>query len=1268
MATDQQLFGTGYKGTTRQRRRRGNRIAQHEGRTPQPGIPTGDRNRAATERARALVTPRTAAEIPTSTRRLHEGRVNQPGVIGKRVFGVPSFGTLAPAQPLLSGLGLGLEHSITPEIAAQQAYETGAPLAPKQRRYIRGVDGKATIDAIEHLRAQGRDEALKEPADLTNAILLASGVGDLVGLAGRGAIDEAAGVGAGAAAREATGAASEKATGNAIRDALGAAGAKKAAAVDAVKQAVRDAEPEAVKAAREKGAQAAHAFADRTPEPVKIAGKVAGKTAAYPLRHPIVSPIALQIPTAIIQRKPGALEAGFTGTGNYANITGAVSGALSHVSPILGEAVSLPASALPSAYLAGKAAYNAANGNDAEAKALLAQWEQTGVLPKLAQGDVSGAVQNLGAHPLYDALELSGAANVGGRALGTVSRALPGKFGELDRPDLPIRGTNVNVKREYSRDAVRQALQRAYDKTSRGSEARADTRRGAHLLKEAANRLTSGQEAVRREHAHQDMKALKKSLPKKFGRLDRHSAEVVNLAVERIIQHPDTFNKDLSDYRELLLKAREARTEDGKPALDQREMKANRELVKQVEKAMKRGHPGHVVDAADSFIKLQEPILHELIDLGLLTKEQAAKASATSFARVHLGAGHDEKLGVVDEHGQPLTLKQIETEMQSRGLEPPGFLSHRAPANSDFYQPSFGGATLEKGGRTGRAVVSGSQLGGIEGLVRQLRRSRGLVDRARAWNKAVDRFGVEVKGVDTAADAKKVQADPARYGLDPSVQPVAVPRYPFLSKKQEIEGALENQSPSVAEESAGATIMHGIDEAARGVLPKDSKVVFMPKTVVDQLRADAEPSGQIAKIGQVATTGLRRAVLPFSVSWYAGNFLDNAIRTTLAGVNPAHLLLGVKAHHALNTEQRAELVGGAHFASVEAVAPHRSVESIITGHDQLSKAVRGYAEWSRKHGPAQAAVKFIPEILNRLSHYLVTTNAAVTEMLPQYGLLGKLMLKDIRKTQGSWRKAMTHFDEAVDSFAKGLNDPDKMIRAQKDLEAVYGNYVRMSPAARKFLSTVSPFWTWYRAAMTFTYLTMPLHHSVATAFLAAAANATRAEREQYGLEKGQDRALPSYYNGIPLPGGRVFPLASYDSFDYASDPIEATAKLPVPQVRNILEALSGRNWKGEQIPGGEGGKVLGALEAAGGNFIPLANTFLQEEEGRPAFKPHLSVPHVLSKGQVEKAREPWETISVPASDGSGEEGFGGGASFGEAWADRGEKSAGSSFAEAWADR
>ena len=95
-------------------------------------------------------------------------------------------------------------------------------------------------------------------------------------------------------------------------------------------------------------------------------------------------------------------------------------------------------------------------------------------------------------------------------------------------------------------------------------------------------------------------------------------------------------------------------------------------------------------------------------------------------------------------------------------------------------------------------------------------------------------------------------------------------------------------------------------------------------------------------------------------------------------------------------------------------------------------------------------------------------------------------------------------------------------------------------------STITPFWLWTRAAYKFVYLTMPANHSIATGLLAATANATRAEREAYGLDKEGKEPVPGYYQGIPLPDGGVFPLANYNSFDYASDPFKPS---PVSRCR-----------------------------------------------------------------------------------------------------------------------
>jgi hypothetical protein len=1080
---------------------------------------------------------------------------------------------------------------------------------------------------------------LVEPEDLTNAILLASGAGDLFKLAKGGAEVGAEALGA-TAAKQAASSAETKTLADALKAIPGKAIAKRAGARTAIRGTTRRAaqkiEPEAFRGARTAISRRATQTAEKLPTPLRVGGKVAGKAASLPVRHPLTAPIGLQAPVALFKGDPKALLEPLEGKGVEASIAGAAG----HLAPIAGEAVSLPASVLPTAYLVGKAGTSALQGNSKELDELKAQYLKTGFLPALAAGNPSEALKRLGEHPLYSALEASGAAAVAGRGAGALLReASGGHLAGTERAPLPIEGTPLNIQRRYSRDAFRQIAQRGFDRTRAGRRIRPDTFRGRHYLKEAANRFESGEEAIRKAHIHEDMKALRKTLPKKWGRIDRKSAEVVNLAVERIIRHPETFSGDLPKYREMLEVAAKQLGPDGKPVLDRYQMTNNKALLKQIKAAESMG-PERIhgtVHAANQFIALQHPILQEMIDLKLIDPQQAAKASAISFGRVHMGAGYKDGIGVVDRHGKPLSLEDITAEMQRQGIEPPGFLSHRAPTAGDFYQSNVGGAMLEKGARTGESVATGSQVGGIEALVRQLRRSRGLVDRAKAWNKAVTRFGIEVKGVETWADAKRVLKDPQRYGLDPRTQPVAVPRHPFAAKKNEVMGALEHQSPDIAGESASEIVAGALSDALKGKPLNDkTPVVFFPAKVAEQLREGATPAGGGLRGFQAGTTLFTRTVLPFSPGWYIGNSVDNALRTAFAGINPAHFLLGSKVKRELSPEAQAELLAGAHYSSQAALNPHRSIESVVRGYDPLSKGIRQATEWSHHHGWKQAVVKLGPKLLGKSSDYLIAVNSFLTEDLPQRGALGKLALAEMKDTQGSWLKALVHQKEIAKDFANKAVNPDKMIRFQKDLELVYGNYTRMSPAARKFLRNISPFWTWFRAAYKFVYLTMPAHRPIATAALTAGSRATQPTREEYGLDKEGEKPLPPFMQGgIPLPGGGIFPTSSYTSFGYASNPVEALSKLPFPQFQGVVEALRGRDWKGEPLEGGDSNKILTALWTLGTGFIPGAPLIAEDSEGKRSLVPHIpNLPHSYDKGYVNYKRTPTQQITVPASGSS----------------------------------
>jgi hypothetical protein len=1153
-----------------------------------------------------------------------------------------------------------------------------------------------------------------------------------------------------------------------------------------IRRGVAKLEPDAVAAARQGVARRAAQQLDRLPAPVRTGAQVGSRIATAPIRHPFTAPVAAQVPLAVIHGNPAELGKALQGKGVYADVAGIASGALSHVSPVLGEALNLPATVLPSTYLTGKAGIEAAGGHTAALKKLLAQYRATGLLPALVEGDPSKALHAFAQHPLYSGLEASGALAALGRGAGAIARETTGgRIGGLARPDLTIQGyPNVAVKRQYSRDLFRQLLQRAHDRRT-GNEIKPGTMRGKEafrraVVRDAGDRFQANAEAVRRLGRAEVEQAARDFAPKRkafglFDRLDHASADVVAHAIERVITHPETFHQDLGHYKAQL----DAVYNDGHNTLDQAQVAANRTLARQLDVGIKRASPEHVVEAADAFIAAHQPIVDALVEHGLLDSHQALKAAVIPFARVHMGAEHGiphapierleallaetrprlkeegrqhlagyrdsvreahkrvqyaesghlqaertlstlraklraegdapreatiqrleravettkaarRRIGVaktelhetvdalkraavdtrtrrqqaikqiegelakakaepeqvIDAHGNPLSLEQITAEMQRRGVQPPGFLSHKAPTRGDWYRAWFpDGARAPRGARTGESVATGSRDAGWESIVRQLARSRGLLDRARTWHAFISRFGIDLRGagIDTMHDAERVLRDPARYGLNPKVRWTAVRRYPFPAMKGEVQAALEHQDPTIAAEGILSKAL------ATAVDPHDptAPVVFMPQDLVRNMADHFAPLGTGWRAVQMSSTLLKRAVLPFSPSFYLGNAIDNMIRTALAGVGPQHFILGRRIARELTPEQLTQLISGAHFSSVDQLAVHRDAEDFAG--TSLQHVATALAHVRATPGPREAL-----RLIQAGSNLLLHINGRITETLPQYGALGKIAARDVQAMQGHWSAAIRLQPKVIGDIVNGLHDPDTVIRYQKEIEQIYGNWSRMSPFARKFLSSVAPFWTWARAATKLVFLTMPAHRSVLTGILTAASRMTQAEREQFGLDKLGKEPLPGWLQGgLPIRGS-ISPWGKYTSFGYSGNLLESGASTVLPQLRDVLANLEGRDWKGTELQGGEGSRIVAALKSGIESYIPGYNTVVGLIEKGPGY---LSPVHVESPGALPYLRSLSHSkqITVPES-GSGGSSSSGGVDYGKVFSGTGGSS------------
>lgn len=1221
--------GSGYKGTARQRHRRRKEVAgPYRSQSSNPAI-------------RSKATPAEHRKLPVP-----------PTPAGSRGLGIPTPADLATPPPLrprpafdrslLRGLGT---LTLDPQTAYLNASLHGIEPPAAVRDRFNEEGGLGTYEKIAQIarRTLASKEGLKEPEDLTNAILAATGIGDIASLLGRQGIKDVAAAATEAGAKQAASSAERQGLAEGLAQFTKGA-ARKGIVRPALRKAAAKAEPEAVAATRRAIAERAAQVVERVPRPIRVGAKVAGQRVSAPIKHPFTAPLAVQAPAAFVHGghvgfHPAALLAALEGKGTYANIAKTASDALSHLAPVAGEALDLPATVLPSTYLTGKAGVEAAQGNPQPLHELLKQWEATGLLPAIAKGDTAGIVKAIETHPLYSLLEGSGAVSAVGRGAGAVARGVSGgRLGGLARPDLTIEGyPNVAVERGYSRDLIRQLAQRAHDRAT-GNMIRPGTRRGNRqfrraVVRDAGDRFQANAEAVRRQGKEEVLKAAQAFAPKKrmfllAHKLDQASADVVAHAIERVIQHPETFHQDLADYKRSLEAVAKEKHPDGTPALDRSQLAANRELVKQIDKGIKRASPEHVVEAADSFIEAHAPIVDELVARGVLQPDQALKAAVIPFARVHMGAGYTEGVGVTDAAGNPLSLEQIQAEMRSRGIEPPGFLSHRPPTRGDWYRswyPERG--SLPKGARTGESVATGSRDAGWESVVRQLARARGLRDRVRAWDGFITRFGVDLRGagVKNMRDAHRVLRDPARYGLNPKIDWVPVRRNPFIAMKSEIEGALEHQDPVIATEGV---LAKALDTATNVDSGPDGPIVFMPKGVVDNMAQHFAPLDPGLKAMQLTTTALKRAVLPFSPSFYFGNAIDNAIRTALAGIGPHHFVIGKKVADRLTPEERAQVISGAHFSSVDRLAARRTAE------DFRGTALEGLAN-ALAHVRATPGPKQLIGLISAGSHFLLAVNAHLTETLPQYGALGKIAMRDIEATQGHWASALKLQPKVIEDVAKGLENSDTVTRYQKEIEAIYGNWTRLSPAARKFLSNFVPFWTWARAATRLVFLTMPAHHPIQTAILTAAARMTQKEREHLGLDKLGAEPLPNFLQGgLPIRGS-ISPWGKYTSFGFSGNVIESLPTMVIPQLRDALANLEGRDWKGDEIGGGEIGHVGQAFVSGLESFLPGYNTVMGVIEKGPGY---LSPVHVEPPGALPYLRSLSHSkqITVPTdSSGSG---------------------------------
>ena len=1015
---------------------------------------------------------------------------------------------------------------------------------------------------------------------------------------------------------------------------------------------------------------ASKAAKTRTGRAVGKGAKTAGRVATFPVRRPKTTlaggPIAAQVPAAAFSGDPAELKKGLEGTGTLAAALSKIGESAASVTPgkipsnLAKDALNLPAVALPSVYLTGAAGFEAAKGDTSRAKEMLREYEKAGLLPALVRGDLKGAGEAFENHPLYTGLEASGAASVVGRAAGAAARAgTRGRVGGTARPDMKIQGYE-NLRetgRRYSPDLIRQGVQRGGEamKRRRGRDPFiASERKAKRMIDERADRFAYEREVVRRMNRDTVVQAVEKHRPGGRGRAaarkmatltDNPTAGVVSLAVQRFIRKPETFGDDLRTYREQLIQAQKS------GELTRSERKANQELVKRVDRAIEAGDPETAFEAAQGFIQHHADSVDELISRGLLDVAQAKKAAAIPFAKTFMGAGFgrprkrdgeegSDQRQLLDRDGDPLPLHKVEAEMLRQGVEPPGFVTHRpgSRGGGSFYRSFFPERQrMPNQKRTGEAASRGTFDASYDALVEQAARTRSIADGAIGFDEFVKRFGKEPpRGVKNFNDAWRVLRDPEDFGvnLPDGVEFVPFRTQPFAALKRETQAALEHQGRLDPEQER---LLEQLPSRALVEAQRDGPgpVVLMPRTLIKRMEAHHAQLLEGEKAVGAVTSTVKGVWLPTSPGWIYGNAFDMNMRSMMSGGGPFDYFLGRKAAKTLPEGARASIITGAQAASYKRVQVRRDAQQFS---GMLGGVARSLHTLSRKPGPRQ-----LVDAYRKYRDAVFYFNTRFIEKQPQYAILGKEVRREVQAKTGQWHHALMVGDDALADIALGLRNTDKQIAYAKSLETVFGNWGKNSPGARRFLTNLAPFWMWARAASRFVALTMPARHPIKSALIAAAAEMTEEERSKLGLDKFLAERLPGFLQGGLPVFGSVAPIAKWSSFGFFADYPGNLADMVFPQGGDAIRAMTGYDWKGDQLVDAEGRPVpetervkaalLTQLEA----FIPFLTVGRQIAEDGPnrAFNPL----RTYDKETLDFLRSLSESqqITIPASGGGGGE-------------------------------
>lgn len=340
------------------------------------------------------------------------------------------------------------------------------------------------------------------------------------------------------------------------------------------------------------------------------------------------------------------------------------------------DVINFPKQAVLGIYGIGHAAVKGIEGDPTELKALGHGLTRGAAGELLIHGDPKKALQIAHDHPLYAALDFTGAEGLLGRAGGTAARTVGtigkegnvlARAGRTARADLKIGDTGQVVKRSYSKDIIKKGVQVAREERLRkqgldphmakqaptlgkvGKALGITSSQESRALKRGADEEVGQTESVRRVDRGDVQDVARQLAGKSPGRKTESLRDLVQSVVEQeVSHHPAAFKGDLADK---LKRLKEVDLKELQPEA----RRNNKAQVATIEKAL--AQPADklealrqkVVDLADQYVPHAERIEKGKIDAKALDPEQALAAKVRTYAVTKKGYRYEPSKSAPEE-------------------------------------------------------------------------------------------------------------------------------------------------------------------------------------------------------------------------------------------------------------------------------------------------------------------------------------------------------------------------------------------------------------------------------------------------------------------------------------------------------------------------------------------------------------------------------------------------------------------------------------------